>query len=97
MDVQYPILRQEFRKCGGSNIEICSGRHEGSFLISFRKAEDLWSALSAHKGGEPGMRNLKLVFKDDTACEERKVSLNYIFLPQYPSTPLDQSNQVMSS
>ena len=71
-DVQYPILRQEFRKYGGSNIEICSGRHEGSFLISFRKAEDLWSALSAHKGGELGMRNLKLVFKDDTACEERK-------------------------
>ena len=71
-NVQYSILRQEFRKYGGSNIEICSGRHEGSFLISFRKPEDLWSALSAHKGGELGMRNLKLVFKDDTDCEERK-------------------------
>ena len=44
-DVQYPILRQEFRKYSESNLSklLCSGRHKGSFLISFRKAEDLWS------------------------------------------------------
>ena len=68
-DAQYPTLRHEFRKSGVTDFEICSGRYEGSFLISFRNAADLWSALCANKKGLLGLRNFKLVFEDDAACE----------------------------
>ena len=62
-DSKYPTLRQEFSKNCGSNFEICSGRHEKSFLISFTNAADLWAALVGQKEGLIGMRSLKLVFE----------------------------------
>lgn len=68
-DAQYPTVREEFRKSGKTEFDVCSGRYEGSFLISFKKAADLWSALSAHKEALLSMRNLKLVFEDDSADE----------------------------
>ena len=67
--LQYPTIRQEFRKSGVTDFDICSGRYEGSFLISFRNAAYLWSALCAHKKDLLSTRNLKLVFEDDAACE----------------------------
>ena len=71
-DLKYPTLRQELSKNYGTYLEICSGRYEGSFLISFRNAADLWKALSVHKEDLLGMRSFKLVFEQqDGACDER--------------------------
>ena len=70
-DLKYPTLRQEFRKSCGTYFDICSGRHEGSFLISFENAADLWAAISVHKDDLFSMSSFKLVFEQNGPCEER--------------------------
>ena len=69
-DLKYPTLRQELSKNYGTYFEICSGRYEGSFLISFRNAADLLKSLSVYKEDLVGMRSFKLVFEQNGACDE---------------------------
>ena len=67
-DLKYPTLRQELSKNYGTYFEICSGRYEGSFLISFRNAADLLKSLSVYKEDLVGMRSFKLVFEQNGPC-----------------------------
>ena len=43
-DLNYPALQEEFNRYCGTYFEIYSGRHEGSFLVSFKNAADLLAA-----------------------------------------------------
>ena len=70
-------LREEFSRNCRTYFEICSGRHEGSFLISFKNAADLWAALSVHKEDLFGMCSFKLVFEQDAVCEVRNSEDDY--------------------
>ena len=57
---KYPVVFEEFRKyCIGSPV-ISSGRHEDSYLVSYRVAGELLEAINGSKNNLK-MSNMKLV------------------------------------